>query len=339
MNMNEVNNELVIFNSDSGEVQVNIDAKNETVWLSQLQMSQVFSTSTDNIGLHIKNIFSDGELDEASTTEEFSVLRPEGQRQVKRNLKHYNLDVIISVGYRVNSKKGIQFRQWANKILKSYLIQGYALNKGKLKKQSEEIRQLEKTLSLIRSIKYNQLSQTEATGLLSILSDYTHSFILLSQYDSDSLNTDNLNQNISYKISHGEAVQAIDKLKQILIAKNEATELFGNPKDNSFEALLGNVMQSFDGQLLYPTIEEQAAHLLYFIIKNHPFTDGNKRVGALMFVWFLEKNKHHLKGNGEYKISDNALVAIALLVAQSLPEQKETIIKLVINLIKGDFSK
>ncbi|WP_119344017.1 virulence protein RhuM/Fic/DOC family protein [Facilibium subflavum] len=328
--------DVVVFNSDSGDIQVNVDSENETVWLSQLQMSQIFLTSTDNISLHIKNIYNDGELDEVTTTEEFSVVRSEGHRKVKRKLKHYNLDMIISVGYRVNSKKGIQFRQWANKILKSYLLQGYALNEDKLKKQKEQIKQLEKTLTLIQSVEYAQLTQPEASGMLSVLSDYTHSFILLNQYDSDCLSLDNLTHNVIYEISYSEAITAINNLKTALIEKGEATELFGNQKDNSFEGLLGNIAQSFGGQLLYQSVEEQAAHLLYFIIKNHPFTDGNKRIGAFMFVWFLEKNKHHLKRNGEYKVSDNALVAIALLVAQSLPEQKEIIIKLIINLIKGE---
>lgn len=329
-------NHISIFNSDAGDIEVNIDAHNETVWLSLQDISALFERDKSVISRHLKNIYDSHELDRISTVAKNATVQIEGSRKIQREIDYYNLDAIISVGYRVNSKKGVQFRQWANKILKDYLVQGYALNEKKLKEQSYQIKQLEKTLALIQSVEYDQLSQSESSGLLTVLSEYTHSFILLNQYDSDSLNLDHLNDKVTYSIDYLEALGVIKQLKQKLMAKNEATELFGNQKDNSFEGLIGNVMQSFAGEYLYPSVEEQAAHLLYFIIKNHPFSDGNKRIGAFMFVWFLEKNKHQLKANGEYKISDNALVAIALLVAQSDPSQKEVIIKLVINLIKNE---
>ena len=326
---------LIVFNAESGDVQVNVDANNETVWLSLQQIALLFDRDKSVISRHINNIFNSAELDRKPTVAKNATVQVEGDREIKRETYYFNLDVIISVGYRVNSKKGIQFRQWANRVLKDHLIEGYSLNEEKLKNKNEQIKQLEKTLSLIQSVEYDQLSSSEAKGLLSVLSDYTNSFVLLNKYDSDSLSVDNLNLNIVYSIKYKEALSAIAKLKQTLLYQKEATELFGHQKDNSFEALLGNVVQSFGGKSLYPSIEEQAAHLLYFIIKNHPFTDGNKRIGAFIFVWFLARNKHHLKNHSEYKISDNTLVAIALLVAQSDPSQKDIMIKLVINLIKG----
>ena len=324
-----VETKRIVFNAESGDVQVNVDAHNETVWLSQAQMVQLFDRNQSVISRHVRNIFKDAELSKKSNMQKMHISGSD------KPVIFFNLDVILSVGYRVNSKKGIQFRQWANRVLKNHLIQGYSLNEEKLKNKNEQIKQLEKTLSLIQSVGYDQLSSSEAKGLLGVLSDYTNSFVLLNKYDSDSLSVDNLNQNIIYRIEYKEALSAISGLKQILLHQQEATELFGQQKDNSFEALLGNVAQSFDGKYLYPSVEEQAAYLLYFIIKNHPFTDGNKRIGAFMFVWFLARNKYHLKRNSEYKISNNTLVAIALLVAQSDPSQKDIMIKLVINLIKG----
>ncbi|WP_440994760.1 RhuM family protein [Cysteiniphilum litorale] len=321
--------EIIAFNTGTGDIEVNFDVDNETVWLSQSQMVQLFDRDQSVISRHIRNIFKDGEIDEKSNMQKMHISGSD------KPVNFFSLDIILSVGYRVNSKKGVQFRQWATKILKDHLIKGYTLDKKRLQEQSHQIQQLEKTLSLIQSVEYDKLSQNESSGLLTVLTEYTHSFILLNQYDSDRLKIDNLNDNIINEIDYVAATKAIERLKQRLIGKKEATELFGNQKDNSFEGLLGNVMQSFGGEYLYPSIEEQAAHLLYFIIKNHPFTDGNKRIGAFMFVWFLERNKHHLKHNGDQKISDNALVAIALLVAQSDPLQKEVIIKLVINLIKN----
>ncbi|GGG06327.1 MULTISPECIES: virulence protein RhuM/Fic/DOC family protein [Cysteiniphilum] len=321
--------EIIAFNTGTGDIEVNFDVDNETVWLSQGQMVQLFDRDQSVISRHIRNIFKDGEIDEKSNMQKMHISGSD------KPVTFFSLDIILSVGYRVNSKKGVQFRQWANKILKDHLIKGYTLNEKRLQEQSHQIQQLEKTLSLIQSVEYDKLSQNESSGLLTVLTEYTHSFILLNQYDSDRLKIDNLSDNIIDEIDYVAATKAIERLKKRLIDKKEATELFGNQKDNSFEGLLGNVMQSFGSEYLYPSIEEQAAHLLYFIIKNHPFTDGNKRIGAFMFIWFLERNKHHLKHNGDQKISDNALVAIALLVAQSDPSQKEVIIKLVINLIKN----
>ena len=325
---------VLLYQAKDGSLKTEVPIHGDTVWLTQKQMSELFVTSTDNIGLHVKNIYAEGELLEQATTEDYSVVRLEGKRKVKRQVKHYNLDTIISVGYRVNSKKGTQFRIWANKVLKEYLVQGYALDQERLNKQKNQLQELQKTIDLFQEAQSKRLSQSEATGLLSVLTDYAHSFVLLNQYDTGDFPEGGLSTNITVEITLSDAMKAITELKQRLMKQNEATELFGQPKDKSFSGILGNIIQSFGGEYLYPSVEEQAAHLLYFIIKNHSFTDGNKRIGAFMFIWFLQRNQHHLKSTGESKINDNALVAIALLVAQSDPAQKDTMIKLIVNLIK-----
>jgi len=321
-------NELVIYDSAEG-IQVEVRFKNETVWLSQKMMSDLFEKDSDTIGLHLKNIFSEGELNEQATTEYYSVVQKEGNRNVTRKIKFYNLDAIISVGYRVNSKRGTQFRQWAIQHLKDYLVKGYALNQKRLE-------ELQQTVQLIsRKAEAGDLALSEAKGLLDIISQYTRSFVLLNQYDGHAIDPGELSEMISYEISYEEAKTAIGELKKQLIAKKEATALFGNEKDSSFPGILQSIVQTFDGKYLYPSIEEQAAHLLYFVIKNHPFSDGNKRIGAFLFIWFLEKNRHRFKQNGELKINDNALVALALLVAQSDPEEKELMIQLITRLINN----
>ena len=329
-----MNNQVLLYQAEDGSLKTEVPIQSDTVWLTQKQMAELFNKDVRTINEHVQNIYTENELTSDSTIRKFRIVRDEGQRKVNRNIEHYNLDVIISVGYRVKSKQGTQFRIWANKVLKEYLIQGYALDQARLVSQKRQINELEKTLILFKQSQFDALSQSEASGLLSVLTDYTHAFVLLNQYDTGNFPEDKLNTNITCEIDFQSAMMAINDLKQRLVLKQQATELFGRHKDEGFEGILGNIVQSFDGEYLYPSIEEQAAHLLYFIIKNHPFVDGNKRIGAFMFVWFLQLNQHHLKRNGEVKINDNALVAIALLVAQSDPQQKEIMIKLIINLIR-----
>jgi death-on-curing family protein len=275
-------------------------------------------------------VFKEGELNKKSNMQKLHIANSD------KPVAHYSLDVIISVGYRVNSKRGTQFRQWATQRLKDHLVKGYTLNEKRLQQVLQNMQQLEQAVKLIRqSGNSGQLSEVEARGLLDIITNYTHSFILLNQFDSNSLPDEKLNENITYEIKYSEAVKAIVELKKQLMKKKEASGLFGNERDHGFESALNSVVQTFGGEYLYKSIEEQAAHLLYFVIKNHSFTDGNKRIGAFLFVWFLEKNKHRFKKTGELKINDNALVALALLVAQSNPDDKEIMIKLVINLIRS----
>lgn len=320
--------EILIYQSPDNQTVVEVKFDNETVWLTQLQLVELFQSSKANISEHIKSIFQSGELMQGATVRKFRTVRQEGKRTVSRDLEHYNLDVIISVGYRVNTLRGIQFRQWATQRLNDHLVAGYTINQQRLV-------QLNQIVNVIQqSGKSDDLQLSEAKGLLEILSKYTRSFVLLNQFDNNSLSTDKLNSNITYIIKYKEAKDAIIELKRQLIAQHEATSLFGNEKDTSFEGTLQSIVQTFDGQYLYPSIEEQAAHLLYFIIKNHPFNDGNKRIGAFLFVWFLEKNKHRFKKSGEVKINDNALIALALMVAQSSPTEKEVFVKLICNLIQ-----
>lgn len=318
---------IEIYSSSAG-IEVTIVIENDSVWATQKQMAEIFETTPQNVTLHLKKVYKDGEIDEISTCKEYLQVQTEGKRKVQRLKLYYNLDAILSVGYKINSKRGTQFRQWATQRLKDYLVTGYAINQKRLD-------ELDKVVQLIeQSCKTETLQLTEAKGLLDILSHYTKSFVLLNQYDSHSLQIGRLNQNITYEIQYEEAKAAIGELKKQLITKKEATQLFGNEKDGGFNSSLQSIVQTFDGQYLYPSIEEQASNLLYFVIKNHSFNDGNKRIGAFLFVWFLEKNKHRFKKSGEVKINDNALVAIALLVAQSQPEEKDLMVLLITNLIK-----
>ena len=328
-------NEVLIYQKDDGQLAVEVKLVRDTLWLSQAQMAELFDKDSDTIGLHLRNIYESGELEEKATTEDSSVVRMEGKRQVQRTICLYSLDAVISVGYRVNSKKGTQFRIWANRVLKDYLVQGYALNKERLEAQQDNIRQLERTLTLFQQNLIEQASLPEARGLVSVIAGYARTFVLLNQFDSERLPLGNFATTIRYEIREEEALAGIAALKADLLGRGEASALFGNQKDDSFAGILGNILQSFGGEFVYPSIEEQAAHLLYFVIKNHPFSDGNKRIGAFLFIWFLQRNQHHLKTDGELKINDNALAAIALLVAQSDPAQKQLMIHLIMNLIRG----
>lgn len=322
-------NQIEIYQTKDKQTQVEVKFEGDTVWLSQQQMAELFGQTKQNISLHINNCFKERELDKKATVKDSLTVQKEGKRLVTRSVDYYNLDVIISVGYRVKSKRGTQFRQWATQRLREYLVKGYTINEKRLADLEQAIRLVQLTGE------GKELSATEAKGLLEIITNYTQSFILLNRFDSNELAPGRLNEKITYEIEYDEAVKAVAELKKQLVKKKEASALFGNERDGAFGGILNSVVQTFGGEYLYKSIEEQAAHLLYFVIKNHPFTDGNKRIGAFMFVWFLEKNKHRFKKSGELKINDNALVALALLVAQSDPNDKELMVNLVINLIKG----
>ena len=283
--------EILIFKTEDNQTEINVQFENETVWLTQSQLTILFERDRTVITKHINNIFREGELDEKSNVQKMHIANSD------KPVNYYNLDVIISLGYRVNSKRGTQFRQWATQRLKDYLTQGYAVN-------TKRLEQLQQTIELITRNAEN-LQLNEAKGLLDILGKYAKSFSILNQYDGNQLSTDWLNDQITYEIKYDEAKNAITELKKQLIAQKQASELFGNEKDDSFSGILKSVVQTFGGQYLYASIEEQASNLLYFVIKNHPFSDGNKRIGAFLFVWFLEKNKHRLKHDGEPKINDN----------------------------------
>lgn len=319
--------QLIIFEATNQPVQVRLEG--ETLWLSQAQMAQLFDTSTDNISLHLKNIYSQGELEEKATTEELSVVRQEGSRQVQRRIKHYNLDTIISIGYRVNSTRATRFRQWATQVLRQHLTQGYSLDRERFEKNAAE---LEAALLLVRKAAAGQaLTADLGRGLVDVIARYTHTFLWLQRYDEGLLTTPEGSPG-GVLPTLAEAKAAIARLKADLVARGEASDLFGRERGDAFAALLGNLDQSAFGEPVYPTVEGKAAHLLYFVIKNHPFADGNKRSGAFLFVDFLARNGRLLR-NGAPVINDVGLAALALLVAESDAQNKEVMIRLIENML------
>lgn len=331
MTPKEGHGEVVIYAADDG-VHINVRLEGGTVWLTQAQIAELFGTKRPAVTKHLRNIFANSELDQDSVCSILEHTAADGKRY---KTQYYNLDAVISVGYRVNSVNATRFRIWANRILKDYLVRGYALNEQRLREQTQHVAELQQTLTLFQNVLPEGLNLTEAKGLLQVITDYAQTFVLLNQFDTDRLPAADFNHNLTYEITHDEAVAVIAELKQALMGRGEASPLFGNRKDDSFAGILGNIVQSFGDEYVYPSIEAQAAHLLYFVIKNHPFTDGNKRIGAFLFIWFLQRNRHHLKPDGAIKINDNALTAIALLVAQSDPVQKDIMIRLIMNLIRG----
>ncbi len=328
--------DVVIY--EDGTVALNTTVENETVWLSQEQIAQLFDVKRPAITKHLSNIFKSNELEEkvVCSKMEHTTMHGamEGKTQTKK-VKFYNLDAIISVGYRVNSQKATKFRVWATSVLKQYIIKGYALNKEKL--QQKKLQELEQTISLIKQGLDNQgLGVTEAKGFVEIIGNYAKSWALLQGYDEQSLCEVAQTIKSRFILDYPEAKEAIAELKKVLIQKGEATELFGQEKAGEFKGNILNIYQSFGGEELLPSIEQKAANLLYYVIKGHPFNDGNKRIGAYLFVLFLHKNGVLHKPNGEPKINDNALASLALLVATSAPEQKDIIIKLIMNMLYED---
>jgi len=326
---------LVVFkpSNDNTEYEVIVDRGADTVWATELQIADIFGRDRTVINRHIRNIYKEEELDEAGTSAKIALVRNEGGRKIERDVLHYNLDVILSVGYRVKSPLATEFRKWATNKLKEYLLKGYSVNKKLLRSSNKKIKELLNEIDYLKDAAFE--SQMQITdGFLSIITHYSRSFELLSKYDSGELHENNLNLQIIYRINYEDVKKAIQRLRSDLMRKGEAGDLFGNEKDDSFAGILGSISQTVFGELAYPSIEEQAAQLLYSVIKGHSFSDGNKRIGSFIFVWFLEQNNYHLNNKGERKITDNTLVALALAVAQSLPEQREIMLKLIINLIK-----
>jgi len=326
-------NNIVIY--ENGNVELSATLKDEMVWLSQKQLCELFDRDKSVISRHIRNILQEDELDKDSTVAKNATVQKEGKREVIREVEYYNLDMIISVGYRINSKKATQFRQWATKILKQYLLNGYAVNKEKL--QQQKLNELNQTLQLIKtSIEAKAIDSDISKGFVDIISNYAKSWALLQGYDDQSLQEVISHKEHKFILDYDEAKEAIKEFKKALTSKGEATELFGQEKANEFKGNLLNIYQTFGGIELLASIEQKAANLLYYVIKGHPFNDGNKRIGAYLFILFLSKNNTLYKSNGELKINDNALASLALLVATSKPEQKDIIIKLIMNILYED---
>ena len=314
----------------SEDESIDLSFIDDTIWITHKGMATLFDCSTDNIALHIKNIYNEDELNEAATTEDYSVVRQEGTRQVKRNLKHYNLDAIISVGYRVSSKRAVLFRQWATRTLREHLTQGFTVNQARL---AQNAKAFEAALELVQKAAASpELSSDMGRGLVDVLARYAQTFLLLQQYD-DGLLDEPAAQSGGVLASIDDVRDSLARLKADLIRRGEATELFALERGDGLAALLGNLEQSVFGAAAYPSVESKAAHLLYFVVKNHPFTDGNKRSGAFLFVDFLNKNRRLLGADGAPIINDVGLAALTLLIAESAAEQKEVMIKLVMNML------
>ncbi len=321
---------IEIYQIESGKTEISVRLEEDTVWLSLNQLSNLFQRDKSVISRHLGNVFKEKELLRKSTVAKFATVQTEGDREIKRMIDFFNLDVIISVGYRIKSQRGTQFRMWANSILKDYLIKGYSINEKRLSSENEQLRGLQKSVKLLGNVvNYKELSTEESKGLLKIISDYAYALDILDQYDYQNLKISNTSGREIYKLEYTEAIQ------HITIARKAFGngKLFGREKDDSFKSSLATIYQTFDGKDLYPSKEEKAANLLYFITKNHSFTDGNKRIAALLFLQFLDRNNLLRDSTGNKRLADNALVALTLMIAVSEPEEKETMIKVIVNLI------
>ncbi|WP_286715880.1 virulence protein RhuM/Fic/DOC family protein [Marinobacter sp. tcs-11] len=316
-----------IFTSTDGQAQLEVALEQETVWLSQVQMAELFGKDVRTVNEHVGNVFQEGELEKEPTIRKFRIVRQEGKRQVQREIDHYNLDMIISVGYRVKSQRGVQFRKWATQVLKDHLVEGYTLNQRRLAERGIEFEQAVDLLS--RTLTNQGLVSNEGEAVARVISDYARSWSLLQGYDEQQLAEVGIKQPDMQPLELDEALKAIGELKQTLMAKGEATELFGQLRGNGLASALATIEQGFGDELFYPNVATRAAHLLYFVIKNHPLADGNKRCGSFLFLWYLRRNAALLARPVEQLINDNTLVALALLVAESLPDQKTLMIRLI----------
>ncbi len=322
------NKELVIFQAENGEISFKSDTAHDTIYATQKQMAEVFGVDVRTINEHISNIFKTQELDEVPTVRNFRIVQMEGNRKVSRNIDHYNLDMIISVGYRVNSKTATKFRKWATSTLKQHVTKGYTINERLLKENQLNAEKIIKTIQLLSkdNIKIG------VDDVLELIKSYTHTWFSLQSYDEDKLPISGI-INDNPDINSDELYNAIAKLKSELMEKGEASQLFAQEKSNgNIDGILGNVMQSVFGNDVYKTLEEKASHLLYFIVKNHPFTDGNKRSAAFAFLWFLNKAKFPINNH----INPNTLTTLTLLIAESDPKDKQRMISLVLQLLRGN---
>lgn len=325
-----MNNKIIVFKDNDLELEVNVSPKDDTVWLTQRQMSDLFVVSYNNINLHVNNIFETNELDESSTSKESLVVQLEGNRKVSRKTKLYNLDMIIAVGYRVNSKRGTTFRRWANSVLKEYMLKGYSIDQERLTKNNLNYVEFVETVKIVSSlIERKELTLDESKSLLNIINKYSYGLDTLDKYDHNELTISNITKDKNeVKLDYKKALNEIQSLDDY-----QTSDLFGREKDNSFHGALNAIYQTAFGEDVYPSIEEKAANLLYFLVKDHPFLDGNKRIAASMFVWFLDINNILYKEDGSKIIEDNALVSFVLMIALSNPSERDVITKMIINLI------
>jgi prophage maintenance system killer protein len=322
--------EIILYRSPDGKAALDVRLEQETVWLNQRQMAELFDKDTDTIGLHVRNIYKEGELIRKGTTEQSSVVQNEGGRQVRRKVNFYNLDVIISVGYRVKSRRGTQFRIWATNVLREHLIRGFTLNEKRLREQEQKLVDLRRTVGLLeQTLAHQAIGLDEAKGLLQVITDYAYALTTLDRFDHGTLTIEEVTRPAPFIMTYEAAMEIVKAMG------TEFGGLFGLEKDQGFKSALGAVYQTYGGEDLYPSIEEKAANLLYFVVKNHTFSDGNKRIAAALFIAFLAGNKSLYSKDGSKRIADNALVAITLMIAESNPADKETMVKLIVNLINN----
>lgn len=325
--------DIIIYKTPDKNIKIDVNLDQETVWLTQKQMSLLFNKDVKTINRHIINLYKEKELEKNPTISKNEIVQFEGDRRIKRITVFYNLDVIISVGYRVKSIQGTQFRIWATKTLKDYLVKGYAVNEKRLLETQSKFKELQSAINFLKQKSGHELLAGQEQEILSLLADYSKTLSLLEQYDTEKVALQKSGKG-KFVLNYENAVKVISEIRKDLLAKKEASEFFGQENSDKLKAILGNILQTFDKKELYPSIEEKASHLLYFIIKDHPFIDGNKRIASVLFIYFLNKNNYLYKESGEKKINDNALTALSLLIAISDRSEKDKLIKITTNLIK-----
>lgn len=324
----ESKGEIVIYKNEDGNISFEAKLEDDTIWLTQDMMAKLFETTIPNINMHIKNVYEDEELEQDRTIKDFLIVRKEGSRNVSRNLAFYNLDMILSVGYRIKSKTATQFRKWATTVLKEYMTKGYAINEHKLKQEQDKVKTLQDTIKLLsRSLEYQVQSLDEAKDVAKLMDNFAGGLDLLDNYDHKKLDSKGVTTKEAVKIEEQEFLTVIDKMKSEF-----ASDVFATPKDESFSSSVNQIYQTFDGKELYPTLEEKAATLLYLIVKNHSFADGNKRIGASCFLYFLNRNNMLYK-NDKPIIDNSTLFALTLLIATSKPEEMETVKQIVLSIL------
>lgn len=323
--------EIVIYKTSDKRVQLEVKLEKETVWLDAHQIALLFGVNRPAVVKHVNNIYKTVELNKDSTCSILEQVAADGKI---RRMNLYNLDMIISVGYRVNSKLATQFRIWATRTLKEHIVEGYTINEKRLLKQSEKLKELQSTIAFLQEKSRHKLLEDQTQEILSLLNEYSKSISIFEQYDTNELVLIK-EKKPAFVLTYDGCVRIIFRIKEELIAKKQASAFFAQEQDRKFESIVKNLYQTFGGKELYISAEEKAAHLLYLTIKDHPFVDGNKRTASLLFIYFLERNNYLYKKNGERKINDNALVALSLLIAISNPKEKDVMIKIITNLLKG----
>lgn len=328
----EQNNQIVIYQPPDGQTSIDVKLEKETVWLTRQQMAELFQRDKTVILRHIQNIFKEGELEENVVCANFAHTTQHGaipDKTQEATVKLYNLDVIISVGYRVKSQRGVQFRQWANKVLKEYLVKGYAINNHIAAQKYEELSQLVHLLGRTINNEQELINGDDSRELVNVVTDYTYALDTLDRYDYQQLTIEHTTIEESFRATYDSAMETIETLKE----KFGGSTLFGKEKDGSFRSSIGQIYQTFDGNELYPSVEEKAAMLLYLVVKNHSFVDGNKRIAATLFLWFMQNNGILYNPDGTKRISDGTLVALTLMIAESRADEKDMILKVIVNLI------